>query len=124
MALSTLTVAAIQLSSQDDVAQNLVDCQRWVEAAARAGAKLVVLPENFAYFGPDARRMEVAEPLAERTPSESAPIQSSLGRWARELEITIVGGGMPIQSRDRERPFNTAVVFGPDGQLAASYHKI
>jgi len=63
MSTSTLTVAAIQLSSQDDVDANLAQCRQWVERAAQAGARLVVLPENFAYFGPDETRARMAEPL-------------------------------------------------------------
>ena len=123
MSTSTLTVAAIQLSSQDDVDANLAQCRMWVERAAAAGARLIVLPENFAYFGPDEARARVAEPL---TSSEagSGPIQQSLSRWARELGVTIVGGGMPTRSEDAKRPYNTAVVFAPDGRLAAHYHKL
>jgi deaminated glutathione amidase len=123
MSQSALTVAAIQLSSQDDVAANLAQCRHWVERAAQAGAKLVVLPENFAFFGADAQRTAVSEPLL-ASGSEPSPIQRSLSQWARELGITVVGGGMPTQSADVGRPFNTAVVFGPDGRLAAHYHKV
>jgi deaminated glutathione amidase len=123
MSTSTLTVAAIQLSSQDDVEANLAQCRQWVERAAQAGARLVVLPENFAYFGPDETRARVAEPL---TSSEAGtgPIQTALSRWARELSLTIVGGGMPTRSADPKRPYNTAVVFAPDGRLAAHYNKV
>jgi predicted amidohydrolase len=123
MSQSALTVAAIQLSSQDDVAANLAQCRHWVERAAQAGAKLVVLPENFAFFGADAQRASVSEPLL-ASGSESSPIQRSLSQWARELGITVVGGGTPTHSTDVGRPFNTAVVFGPDGRLAAHYHKM
>lgn len=123
MSQSALTVAAIQLSSQDDVAANLAQCRHWVERAAQAGAKLVVLPENFAFFGADTQRSAVSEPLL-ASGSEPSPIQRSLSQWARELGITVVGGGMPTQSADGGRPFNTAVVFGPDGRLAAHYHKM
>ena len=123
MSTSTLTVAAIQLSSQDDVDANLTQCRQWVERAAQAGAKLVVLPENFAYFGPDETRARVAEPL---TSSEagSGPIQTALSRWARELGLTLVGGGMPTRSDDPKRPYNTCVVVAPDGRLAAHYNKV
>jgi predicted amidohydrolase len=123
MSHSPLTVAAIQLSSQDDVASNLAQARQWVERAAQAGAKLVLLPENFAFFGSDEPRVRLAEPLLQ-TGSELAPIQETLSQWAKELGVTIVGGGMPTQSGDAARPYNTAVVFGPDGRLAAHYHKI
>lgn len=125
MSLSTLTVAALQLSSQDDVDANLAQCRHWVEQATRAGAQLIVLPENFAYFGPDPARVRAAEPLSPAAPDpRSSPIQAALSGWAREWGVTIVGGGMPTQSSEPARPHNTAVVFGPEGRLLGHYHKL
>ncbi|HVZ33256.1 MAG TPA: nitrilase-related carbon-nitrogen hydrolase, partial [Polyangiaceae bacterium] len=125
MSLSTLMVAAVQLSSQDDVDANLIQCRQWVERAARAGAQLILLPENFAYFGPDAGRLRMAEPLAAPVPDvREAPVQAALAAWAREFGVTVAGGGMATRSPVAERPFNTCVVFGPDGRLAAHYHKV
>ncbi|HEY8945192.1 MAG TPA: nitrilase-related carbon-nitrogen hydrolase, partial [Polyangiaceae bacterium] len=48
---SSLVVAAAQLSSQESVAENLRQAGDVVARAARAGARLVVLPENFAFMG-------------------------------------------------------------------------
>ncbi|MET0794086.1 MAG: carbon-nitrogen hydrolase family protein [Polyangiaceae bacterium] len=120
MEAETLRVAAVQLQSQDDVAQNLAECARLVAAARRDGAKLVVLPENFAYFGPDETKRSVAERLAD----PAGKIQGALSEMARSSELHLVAGGFPEASADPARPFNTALVFGPDGKLVSSYRKI
>lgn len=114
------TVAAVQLSSQDDVGQNLEACARLAGEAAARGAKIVVLPENFAFFGDEAGRAAVAE----RAGDLGAPIQRALSELARRHAIHLVGGGMPEQSEDAAKPFNTSVCFGPNGELVASYRKV
>src|SRR5918912_1283264 len=48
-----LWVAAGQLNSSENVADNLTRSRAVVKSAAEAGAKLVGLPENFAYLGSD-----------------------------------------------------------------------
>ena len=44
-------IAAIQMCSTADVASNLAVAQHLIHKAVRDGAKLVVLPENFALLG-------------------------------------------------------------------------
>src|SRR5262245_26669342 len=63
-----LRVAAVQMSSQDDLAHNLGRAVALIERAAAAGAGLVILPENFAYMGTDQGKRGVAEVLDARTP--------------------------------------------------------
>src|SRR6187431_1968527 len=116
----TLRVAAVQLQSQDDVPQNLAECRNLVAVASSEGAKLVVLPENFAYFGAEESKRQLAEPV----PDPSAPIQRALSDMAREASVFLVAGGFPEASPDFGRPYNTALVFGPDGALVGSYRKI
>ncbi len=116
----TLRVAAVQLQSQDDVAHNLAECARQVLAARREGAQLVVLPENFAYFGPEEGKRSVAERLAD----PNGAVQRALSEMARGSELFLVAGGFPEASADAARPFNTALVHGPDGALVASYRKL
>ncbi|HTA91323.1 MAG TPA: carbon-nitrogen hydrolase family protein [Polyangiaceae bacterium] len=120
MELETLRVAAVQLQSQDNIEQNLDECRRLVSAARRDGAKLVVLPENFAYFGAD----ETKHASAERIGDARGKIQSALSEMARGAEAFLVAGGFPEASDDRARPFNTALAYGPDGALLGAYRKI
>jgi predicted amidohydrolase len=116
----TLRLAAVQLSSQDDVGDNLEHCARQVRAAAARGAELVVLPENFAYLGPEPGKCEHAE----RVGDFDAPIQSTLSGLARDCGVVLVAGGFPERSEDPARPYNTSAVFAKDGTLLGSYRKI
>jgi deaminated glutathione amidase len=118
MAKDELSVAALQLNSQADVAANLESCRRLVGRAARRGAELVLLPENFAFFGPEAGKRSVAESLSD------GPIAKALTEMAREFRVCVVGGGFPEQSSDPQRPHNTLLVVGADGSHLATYRKI
>jgi predicted amidohydrolase len=120
MTSDSLRVAALQLSSQESQDANLAACRAEIDAAAAEGAKLVLLPENFAYMGPEHGKRAVVEHLGDR----DAPIQRMLGEVARAHRIAIVAGGFPEQSDDAQRPFNTCAVFDERGELVASYRKI
>ena len=116
----TLRVAALQLNSRDDRDQNLEACRKLVAGFAADRVDLCVLPENFAYLGPEHGRAAVAEPLGDW----DAPIQRALVRMARDAEVAIVAGGFPEASADPQRPYTTAVVISPQGRLLGSYRKI
>ncbi|HEY6729294.1 MAG TPA: carbon-nitrogen hydrolase family protein [Polyangiaceae bacterium] len=117
---TVLEVAAVQLNSRDDLEQNLRTCRELVRQASHRGAKLVLLPENFAFFSADAGRRHVAESLA----GEPGPIRQAMSEWAREHAITLIGGGFPEIGPDPLRPYNTCAVVGPSGDLVASYRKL
>jgi len=110
---------AIQLSSQADLAANLARVGELVASAAERGARVVVLPENFAFMGEEAERAAVAEDL-----DDNGPIVGSLGAAARRHGIWIVAGGLPERSSEPSRPFNTCAVIDHEGRLAARYRKI
>jgi deaminated glutathione amidase len=112
--------AVVQLSSQDDVAHNLARAEHWINQAARAGARLVALPENFAFMGEEGGKCRVAESLAH----PYGPIVRAMATAAREAGVFLVAGGLPEKNYIAERPFNTSVLFGPDGRIVARYRKI
>jgi predicted amidohydrolase len=115
-----LTVAAVQLSSQERLEDNLEQCARWVRRARERGAQLVLLPENFAFMGPEVDKRSIAERLGD----PSAPIQSALAAMARESGVVLCAGGLPEASGDPNRPYNTHCVLSPRGELVGSYRKI
>jgi deaminated glutathione amidase len=118
VAKAELVVAALQLNSQADVPQNLESCRQLVERAKRRGAELVLLPENFAFFGPEAEKRRVAEPLAAGT------IAQALRSMAKDHAVCVIGGGFPERTADPQRPHNTLLAVGPDGADLAVYRKI
>ncbi|MGC4089745.1 MAG: carbon-nitrogen hydrolase family protein [Polyangiaceae bacterium] len=120
VATHPVKVSALQLSSQASLSENLAQVEALVARAASAGAKLVVLPENFAYMGPEAGKRAIAERLGDA----DAPIQAALRDLARRASVAIVAGGFPEASGDADRPFNTSAAFDSSGALVAAYRKI
>ncbi len=116
-----LRAAVVQMSSQEDVPANLASARALASQAADRGARLVVLPENFAFMGDEGRKGEIAETLDERP---KGPIGRSLGGLAEELGLWLVAGGMPERSNDVRRPYNTSALFAPDGRVVGRYRKV
>ena len=112
-------IAAIQMTSGHEVPANLAEARRLVSEAARQGAGLVVLPENFACMaGSDAERRALVEVEG------VGPIQEALASMAGELGVWLVGGTLPMRRVDDERPANSCLVFDADGRQVARYDKI
>ena len=56
--MSDFLAAALQLTSTSNVEANFSAAEEQIELAARRGAELVGLPENFAFLGDDQKRLE------------------------------------------------------------------
>jgi deaminated glutathione amidase len=112
-------IAAIQMTSGPDVTENLEQVRPLLEEAARRGAQLAVVPENFAFLGlRDVDKRGVAEPEG------SGPIQDFLAAMASRLRMWIVAGTIPLQAGEDGRVAAASVVYDSDGNRVARYDKI
>jgi predicted amidohydrolase len=116
-----LRVAAVQMSSQDDLSKNLVRAGELVARAADGGARVVLLPENFAYLGPEEGKRAIAEPVGE---APGGPILEAVAGAARRAKVHVIAGGMPERAPDPARPYNACVVVSPDGKVTGKYRKV
>jgi nitrilase len=114
-----VTVAAVQMCSGADRDANLASAERLLAQAASAGARVAVLPENFAMMARhDAERRAIAEQ------DGVGVIQEFLARTARTHQLWIVGGTIPIHAPEDGRLAAACVVYDDQGARVARYDKI
>ncbi|MBF0471257.1 MAG: carbon-nitrogen hydrolase family protein [Gammaproteobacteria bacterium] len=113
-------IAAIQMASGPNLSANLIEAERLVSMAAKAGAKLVVLPENFFMMG-----MKEEDKLKHLEPEgASGPLQLFLSQLAVKQKIWLVGGTVPLQSPQAGKCYASSLLFDDHGDLVARYDKI
>ncbi|WP_165664618.1 carbon-nitrogen hydrolase family protein [Metapseudomonas otitidis] len=113
--------AVIQMTSQDDVLANLDAARRLLADAAGQGARLAVLPENFAAMGRrDLARLGQAEARGE------GPILPWLKQTARDLRLWIVAGTLPLppEGCPDAKPNACSLLVDEHGERVARYDKI
>ncbi len=108
--------AAIQLNTKNNVAENLAVIEELVDAAAKDGAKLIVLPEYANYLA-DTNQREHAETL-------DGPTMATYRELARSRGIYLNCGSFLEKSTDPTRSYNTSVLIAPDGEIIDVYRKI
>jgi len=117
--LDTLRAACIQMNSVADVAANLRRTGELLQQASEQGARLALLPENFAFMGADdASKHAVAES------ENDSHVLAFLAEQAARLGMVIIGGSVLLNGCEDERLRNTSVVFSPGGERLASYDKM
>jgi nitrilase len=114
-----MRVAAIQMTSGHDIDANLEAAGSFLTEAARLGAVLAALPENFAFMGLNSGdKRTIAEP------DGAGRIQNFLADTARRLNIWIVGGTVPLRQNADGRVSASCLVYDAQGQRVARYDKI
>ena len=114
-----LTVAAIQMNSQQDIEKNLADIKAAIIDAHLQGAKLVVLPENCCSMGKQFATAERFDALS-----------ATIAEYARTYGIYVLAGSLPCPYRPNGvivpdgRLRQVSQLFAPDGKRVARYDKI
>ncbi len=111
--------AAIQMASSPNVASNLLEAGRLIEEAARAGAKLIVLPENFSIMG-----VHELDKVKVREADGKGPVQSFLSEMAINHNAWIIGGTVPMVADDENKVRAACLVYNDKGERVARYDKV
>lgn len=114
-----MKVAAIQMVSTAELAENLSTAAKLMQQASDDGARLLLLPEYWSLMG-----MNDRDKLALAEQDGIGVIQDFLSATAKKLKAWIIGGTLPLISNDPNKVFNTTLVYNPQGVAIARYDKI
>lgn len=113
-----IRVAAIQMASGPLVSANLIEVGRLISLAAGAGAKLVVLPENFAIMG-----MKEQDKVEIREEQGSGLIQKFLVEHSSKHKIWLVAGTIPLAASVDNKVRSACLLYNDQGRVVARYDK-
>ncbi|MEK7677656.1 MAG: carbon-nitrogen hydrolase family protein [Verrucomicrobiota bacterium] len=113
-ALRSLRVAAVQMRSSRDLADNAARINKTIRECAAQGARVVVFPECAlsGYF---------ESVVTNLTSVQLAQAEQQIADTCREAGVYAVVG---TPHREGDRLFNSAAVISPSGKVLERYHKI
>ncbi len=116
--MTTVTVAAIQMSMTDDVAKNVAKADRLVRRAAAQGAQIILIPELFEglYFCKD----QLPEHLLRAQSFIDNPTIAHFSALAAELHVVLPLSLYELAGQAR---FNSVVILDADGSNLGTYRK-
>lgn len=112
-------IACLQMASGPNVGANLFEVEKLIYQAAKQGAGMVVLPENFAIMG-----LKETDKVAAREADGKGPIQDFLAQQAKRHKVWIVGGTVPLVADDPGKVRAACLVYDDRGQRVARYDKM
>ena len=105
--MTDFLVAALQITSTSNVEANFIESEEQIELAARRGAELIGLPENFAFLGEDDEKLRLASEL-------SMNCENFLKTMSQRYQVYLLGGGYPVPTENNSHTFNRSALFGKD----------
>ncbi len=111
----SLRVAAVQMAITADMDTNLARILRGIGEAAGKNARLVLFPETaLSGFARETIRQLDWERIEQAMETVAA--------CAKENDLYVLYGS--ATQSDKERPYNSAVLIGPEGKEITRYHKL
>lgn len=111
--------AAIQMASSPNIRAKLLEADKLIGEAAKAGAGLVALPENFALMGDSE-----FDKIEAREKDGDGPIQDFLARMARKYAVWVVGGTVPLEAEDENKIRAACLIYDVKGERVGRYDKV
>lgn len=111
--------AAIQMASSPNIRSNLLEADKLIGEAVKAGAELVALPENFALMGE-----HELDKVKIRETDGSGPIQEFLSDVAQRYGVWVIGGTIPLATDDDAKVKASCLVYDDRGARVGRYDKI
>lgn len=117
--MNKITIAAIQMTSTANLNENLTIAEHLLAKACKLGAKLIVLPENFAMLAKNSKDyLSIAEKL------NHGKCQRRFKEWAKRYKVWLVAGTFPLISGQHNKCYSSCLVYDETGELQARYDKI
>lgn len=117
MQLDSYLAAAVQLCSTEDIEANVHAAEAQVRRAAQLGARLVAIPENFAFLRTNA---STAQPYI----GLDHEIVVRMKELAAELGIDLILGSIPEASGVGHKVHNCSVYIDAQGVIRGAYRKL
>ena len=117
MSARRFLAAVVQLHSNEDVENNLRVTEEQVKRAADLGARLVALPENFAFLRISAETQGLKSPI-------DGELVERMSRLAKTADVDLILGSIPEPSQVPNKIHNTSVYITADGEVLAAYRKL
>ncbi len=111
--------AAIQMASSPNISFNLLEAEKLIAEAVKAGAKLVALPENFALMG-----THETDKLNAKEVDGIGPIQDFLAGVAKKYAVWVVGGTIPMVADNTNKVRAACLVYNDQGERVGRYDKV
>ncbi|MGD8327190.1 MAG: carbon-nitrogen hydrolase family protein [Sphingomonadales bacterium] len=116
--MTNLRLSLVQMTSGDDVDQNIAQARQWIEKAVNDGAQMIATPEMTSLLTTD--RHYLLSHISEEGQDKAL---HAFCEMAREYNIWILIGSLPIFVSEG-KVANRSFFLNPSGEILARYDKI